>query len=72
MTNKQDAIRKVMEAIYEIYKQPSVSTNTSVSTSTSVSTVATGYPEMFKHDNGLGQSDFNSKMSNEVINSYQK
>ncbi len=27
---------------------------------------------MFKNDNGLGQADFNSKMSNDVIDLYNK
>ncbi len=63
MTNKQSAIK----ALFESMTFPRVSATRSTS---STKSTYTGYPLMFKNDNGLGQADFNSKMSNDVISSY--
>lgn len=65
MTNKQRAIK----ALFESMTFPRVSATRS--TSSTKSTCA-GYPLMFKDDNGLNQADFNSKMSNDVIDLYNK
>jgi len=68
MINKQRAVK----AVYEAMKFPVVPATRFTSSTKSTNSTYSIMPLMFKHDNGLGEAEFNRKMSNEVINSYQK